>query len=111
MIIKEKILKEELDKIFDQYFGTILKLVVDIEKEILSAGCEFHIDCAEELSEKEGSRQKNLWGANLHRDSNIIDFVSLINIKPAEKNRTMEIENQEIRKKVDKIIKELLCTN
>lgn len=111
MIIKEKITKEELDKIFDQYFKTILKFVIDVEKEILSAGCEFHIDCAEELSEKEGSLQKNLWGANLHRDSNVIDFISLINIKPAEKNREMEIKNQEIRKKVEKITKELLCIN
>ncbi|MBU1160127.1 hypothetical protein KKD04_03025 [Patescibacteria group bacterium] len=111
MIIKEKISKKELERLFDDFFETILKLVVDIEKGILSAGCEFHIDCSEELSEKEGSHQKNLWGANLHRDTNIIDFVSLINIKPTAGNRTMEIQNQEIKNKVEKIIKELLCTN
>lgn len=111
MIIKEKITKEELDKIFCQYYETMLKFVVDIEKEILSAGCEFHIDCAEELSEKEGSHQKNLWGANLHKDSGLIEFISLINIKPEENNRSMEIQKEEIKNKVERITKKLLCIN
>lgn len=108
MIIKEKISKGKLDEIFEDSYGTMIKFVVDIEKEILSVGCEFHIECAEELTEKEGSRQKNLWGANLYKDGRI-DFISLINIKPAEKNRSMEIENWETKEKVEKIIKKLLC--
>lgn len=108
MIIKEKISENELNRLFDQFFGTVLKIVVDIEKRILSAGCEFHIDCAEELCERKGSHQKNLWGANLYQDKTI-DFIALINIKPAENNRSMEIKNPEIKQKVEKIIKELLC--
>ncbi|MBU2263594.1 hypothetical protein KJ750_03020 [Patescibacteria group bacterium] len=110
MIIKEKISNSEKERIFNDSYGTMVKLMVDIEKEILSVGCEFHIDCAEELTEKENSRQKNLWGANLYKEGNRIDFVSLINIKPAEKNRSMKIENKEIRKSIEKIIKKLLCS-
>lgn len=110
MLIKQKISSEELENLFKNSFETVIKIVVDIEKNILSAGCDFHIDCAEELTEKEGSHQKNLWGANLYNDGNI-DFVSLINIKPMESNRAMEIQNPVLKQKTGKIIKELLCTN
>ena len=109
MIVKEKISSEELEKIFKNSFGSMIKIVVDIERGFLSAGKEFHIECAEELAEKEGSLQKNLWGANLYRPNKTIDFISLINIKPAENNRSMDIEDENIRQKVEKIIRNLLC--
>ena len=88
-------------------FGDFIKVVVDIERNILSAGCELHIDCAEEL-EKDGSQLANLWGANAYSKTKQIDFVSLINFRPAIGNRTMEIENPEIRKKVEVIIQNIL---
>ncbi|TSD02519.1 MAG: hypothetical protein Athens071424_41 [Parcubacteria group bacterium Athens0714_24] len=109
MIIKEKISKEEFDKLFNAFYGTVLKMTVDIEKNILSAGCEFHIECSEELVEKESSEQKNLWGANLYRKDMSIDYNSLINIKPMENNRSMEIQDSAIKQRVEKIIKDLLC--
>ena len=99
MIVKEK---SSLDA-FDPDF---VKVGVDIEKRIISAGCELHSDCAEELA-ADGSDYKNLWGANIYPKDRKIEFTSLINIRPAE-NRSMEIENQEVRKVVEDIIKELL---
>ena len=107
MIIKDKISQEGLEKIFKDSFETMIKVVVDIEKGILSAGCEFHIECAEDLVNNEDSKQKNLWGANFYYDKNI-DFVSLINIKPGE-NKSMEIKNPIIKQKVENIIRKLLC--
>ncbi len=109
MIIKDKISKKELENIFDNSFGTMVKVVADVERNILSAGCEFHIDCAEELVD-DGSLQKNLWGANLYRHNLNIDFISLINIKPIEGNRSMEIQDPVTKRKVEKIIKKLLCS-
>ncbi len=109
MIIKEKISFEELEKLFEDPSTTMLKITVDIEKEILSLGCEWHIDCSEELVEKENSNHKNIWGANLYRKDKKIDFVSLVNIKPIENNRSMEIKDSIIKEKVEKIIKNLLC--
>ncbi len=100
MIIKEK---SSLDS-FDPAF---VKAVVDIEKRILSAGCELHSDCAEELTAA-GSDYKNLWGANFYPTDKKIDFISLINIRPAENNRSMDIENPTIKEEVEGIIKELL---
>ena len=99
MIIKEK---TSLDS-----FGPFVKVVVDIERKIISANCELHIDCVEELM-AEGSLYAHLWGANIYPKDKKIDFISLINIRPKDNNRSMYIENPSIKKKVEDIIKEFL---
>ena len=99
MIIKEK---ASLDS-----FGSFVKVVVDIERQIISAGCELHVDCAEELMAA-GSLYANLWGANVYPKDKKIDFISLINIRPAANNKSMEIKDQNIRKKIEDIIKKLV---
>lgn len=99
MIIKEK---TSLDSL-----GSFVKVVVDIERKILSADCELHSDCVEELI-ADGSLYPNLWGANIYPKDKKIDFISLINIRPADNNRSMDIENRTIKKRVEDIIKKLL---
>jgi hypothetical protein len=99
MIIKEKTSLES--------FGSFVKVVVDIERNIISAGCELHADCVEELM-ADGSLYPNLWGANIYPEDKKIDFISLINIRPAANNRSMDIEDQNIRKKIEDIIKKLV---
>jgi len=99
MIIREK---TSLDS-----FSSFVKIVVDIEREIISADCELHSDCAEELMAN-GSKYANLWGANIYPKDKKIDFISLINIRPADNNRSMDIEDENIKKKVEDIIKKLL---
>lgn len=100
MIIKEKKPLSSFDPVF-------IKAVTDIKRQILSVGCELHSDCVEELM-ADGSVYTNLWGANIYPQEKKIDFISLINIRPADNNRSMDIENPEIRKKVEDIIKKLL---
>ena len=100
MIIREKTFLDKFDPSF-------IKVVVDIEKGIISAGCELHSDCMEELL-VDGSSPANLWGANIYPADKKIDFISLMNIRPADNNRSMEIKNEAIRKKVEEIIKNLL---
>ncbi len=97
MIIKEK-------TPFDKNFSGV-KVVVDIEKEILAAYCELHIDCADELVEA-GSEDKNLWGANVYSDGKI-EFTSMINVR-FPKNQSTEIQDAEVRNKVEAVIKKLL---
>ncbi|MFA5084180.1 MAG: DUF5674 family protein [Candidatus Paceibacterota bacterium] len=99
MILKEKVKKEELQIPFT-------KAVVDVEKEIIAINCELHIDCAEELMEN-GSQARNLWGFNIYPDFHL-DFVSLINIRPVDDNRSMEIKKQEIRDKIEKIFQKFI---
>lgn len=100
MIIKEKTSLNLLDPVF-------VKVVVDIEKEIISANCDLHSDCVEELLAN-GSLPTNLWGANVYPVDKKIDFISLINIRPAVNNRSMDIESPDIKNKVANIIKKLL---
>ena len=100
MIIRERYVGNDLPRDF-------LKIVADIEQNILATGCELHIDCAEELI-ADGSDGKNLWGANVYLDKQKIDFVSLINIRPKDGNRTMEIVIPEIKEKVQEIIHRIL---
>lgn len=102
MIVKNRIKKEELQSPFT-------KAATDIKKEIVSLGCELHIDCVEELI-RNGSEAKDVWGFNIYPDSRI-DFVSLINIRPADNNRSMEIQNPEIRQKIEEVIKQLMTND
>jgi len=105
MIIRDKIREEEWREILKQY-PSMIKLVVDIKKEVLAIGCELHIDCMDELLD-DGSDPKMIWGANIYPDKSI-DFVSLINIRPAANNRSMKIEDVEIQKKIESVIRKLL---
>lgn len=100
MIIKEKTSLSSFDPVF-------IKVVIDIKREVISAGCELHSDCAEELV-VDGSKYTDLWGANIYPTDKKIDFISLINIRPADNNRSMDIKNPDIRKKIEDIIKKLL---
>lgn len=105
-IIKIKADKETLEKTAIDLEGYI-KVVVDIEKEILSAGGTRHID-GQQLLLKEGSLQKNLWGGGLDLDTGGIDFDSMINIRPSQNNTSREVLDSQVRQKIQEIIEKLL---
>lgn len=110
-IIKEKITKEELKKIAQENYGDMVKAVVDIEKEIIAIGGELHADANELLIEKENSNQKNVWGINIYPEESkekLIEFDSLINIRPSANNRSMGVENKETREKIKQIVDKLI---
>lgn len=109
-VVKEKISKSELEEIAKEMFGEIVKAVVDTEKEVAAIGGELHSD-ANEVLIKNGSKQENLWGINIclrKPKEERIEFFALINIRPSLGNRSMEIENQEIREKIKKIVDKLI---
>ena len=84
----------------------MVKAVVDIEREVIALDAELHSDL-EALLLEDGSKQKNIWGINLYPDlraEEFIEFDSLINIRPSEGNRSRNVENEEIRKKIMSII-------
>ena len=106
MIIKEKITASQWQELAGQY-PTMIKLAVDIDKEIISAGCELHADCLDELLESEMSGQ-TVWGANIYLSDKRVDFISLINIRPNQNNRSMDILDSEVRRRGEEVIKKLL---
>jgi hypothetical protein len=105
-IIDKKITDKELREIAKDFYGNMIKGVVDIEREILAMGGEYHMDANMILIEND-SKQQHVWGFNWYfdkKDDERIEYVSLINIRPAQNNRTMEIEDLELRDKLKSII-------
>jgi len=105
LIVRAKIDSQTLKKIAEDLKGYI-KVVVDIRRKILAAGGEKHID-GERLLLEDGSLQGDLWGAGLDLETGEMDFDSLINLRPMQ-NRSREILDEEIRKKVATAIESLL---
>jgi hypothetical protein len=92
----------ELARLVRLYFEDMVKYVVDVRRRVAAVGGELHAD-AEQLLLASGSQQADLWGANYFpgrgRDA-CIEFTSLINIRPAQGNRTMQIGDPRIRELV-----------
>lgn len=109
-VISEKISKSELKKIAELRFGDLIKAVVDVEKGIMVIGGELHADEEALLIEK-GSRQQNLWGINLYPDKameEMIEFDSIINIRPGQGNRSRDVDDENVRKAIIEIVNNLI---
>jgi len=110
-IIKKPVGESYLEKFLGQPFEGVVKLVVDIEKEIMAVGGELHSDGAEILIEQD-SDSRNLWGGNfyplLKDQEQKIELISLINIKPGLGNLDMKIQNFETAKRVRAIVEKLI---
>ncbi len=105
-IISSKITKKEIIEKYLTYFKTMTKAVVDIEKKIIALDAELHSDLEVCLLEN-SSKQESLWGINLYpyKDKNdFIEYTALINIRPHQNNRSMEIEDQAIKNKIEEIV-------
>lgn len=104
---QDKIEIPELKEMSKKMYGSIVKVVVDIEKEIMAVDAPMHSDLEEFLINQEDSHHWELWGINILPEiqgEGFIKFDSLINIKPGFDNRTMGIENNEIKNKIKKIV-------
>jgi len=88
-------------------YGGLVKGVVDVKKRILVLDAEMHADEEQFLLEK-GSNQEDLWGINLFPEKyggdGFVEFDSMINIRPRQKNMSREVENQRIRRDIIRIV-------
>ena len=107
MILTEKILWRDLFSA-KHYYPDMVKIVVDIEQNIMSAEAEWHSELANELQEQMESKWDLLWGANLYEEYGEIEYNSLINNKPPSEyhkgNRSSDIQDEEICAKVKNVI-------
>ncbi len=106
LIIRDRATKAQIDEMLDAH-RFYIKLAVDIERGILAGGGELHADCEAVLLE-DGSRQENIWGASWNPLTQEVFYESLINIRPRQNNRSMEILDLAIREQVAQITQELL---
>lgn len=106
LVIRKKATEEEIKKMAEDFDGFI-KVVVDLEQEILAGGGERHFDAEQRLL-TEGSKQENLWGGGLDLETKEIDYNSVINLRPTQNNPSRDVLSTEIRAKFDTIVKRLL---
>jgi len=90
-----------------QALGAYIKLAVDVEQEILAGGGSLHADCEKVLLEH-GSEQADVWGADWIPDKQQVAFKSLINIRPARGNSSMEIKDAQLRDRIAAVVRRLL---
>ena len=107
-ILDAPISKTELVKSSTNFIDeNAIKAVVDVDREIMAVDSPMHYDC-EQLLLENGSVQDNLWGINLYLDSDDIDdlveFDSMINIRPAAGNRSRSVEDPAIQSKIKEIV-------
>ena len=109
-MIADKIILEEVKRMAQSKFGNMVKAVVDIGSGVMVLDAELHAD-EEAVLVEEGSKQENLWGINIYPElkrDEWIEFDSMINLKPAQGNRSRGVDNPEIREKIIKIVDNLI---
>ncbi len=109
-LIEKPIKKSKLSNLAKDQFGDLIKAVVDIERGIIAIGGELHSD-EEALLLENGSKQTNLWGINIYpdkADEELIEFDSMINIRPSQGNRSRDVNDPNARLKIKEIIKKLI---
>jgi hypothetical protein len=105
VLVESRLDPAELRRLVAAHFEDMVKYVVDVERGIAAVGGELHAD-EEALLLDHGSRQEHLWGANYYPgrgEVGCIEYTSLINIRPAQGNRSMVIADEAMRERVREI--------
>lgn len=105
-ILDTPVTMAELKDMMGNYFGDMVKAVADVDRGTLAIDAELHADL-EKIMLATGSEQKSLWGFNIYPDIEGTDFIeydSLINIRAWQGNRSRDVEDEEVRKKIAEIV-------
>ena len=102
-ILDKKIKRSELKDCQFVMDDEMIKGVVDVKRSLLAIDAELHADL-EQMLLGEGSEQFDLWGINLYFDGDLVEFDSMINVRPAQGNRTRSVEDETIRQKILEIV-------
>lgn len=111
IIVKDSISKEYLAQMAGKQFGNLVKAVVDVRQEIMAIGGELHADEEVLLTEKEGSKREDTWGINLYPEKSgeeMIEFDSMVNLKPAYGNRSRGVEDASVQDKIRSIVNKIV---
>jgi len=102
VVVDSPIGSTELRTLVDRFFHDMVKYVVDVERAVAAVGGELHAD-AELVLLEQGSRQQDLWGANYYPgrgSAECIEYTALINIRPAQGNPAMEVQDMVLRTRI-----------
>ena len=104
IITSDKLFSAEEIKQLAEEFEVFVKIVIDVEKKICSAGANRHYENEKILLER-GSKQANLWGGGMDLETKDITIDSMINIRPSEGNRSNQIQDPLTRQKFEELTK------
>ncbi|MBI5401128.1 MAG: hypothetical protein HZB12_03390 [Candidatus Yonathbacteria bacterium] len=106
-ILVEKIKMGDVHLLAGLWYGTMIKGTVDVAQNKVALGGDYHIESCE-LLVKNGSKNENVWGFNIRfeeGENGVLEFDSMVNIKPAQGNKSRGILDENITKKAEDIIK------
>jgi hypothetical protein len=109
-IVRSPIRRADLRAVAALQFGDLVKAVVDVERGIVALGAELHSDEEAALID-DGSKQSDIWGVNLYPDATdaaFVEFDSMINIRPADGNRSRGVEDAALRERLRTIVLRLV---
>lgn len=109
-IVREGISRSELAVLAERQFGDMVKGVVDVARGIMAIGGELHSD-EESVLLDDGSQQQDLWGINLYpaeREEQWIEFDSMINVRPSQRNRSRDVEDLGVREAIRRAVAALV---
>jgi hypothetical protein len=110
-IVSAPITRDALRRIAGQQFGDFVKAVVDVQGGVMAIGAELHAD-EEALLLEQGARQADLWGINLYPDranDELIEFDSMINVRPAQGNRSRGVDDAAVQALIQAIVGRLVA--
>ena len=110
-IVSAPITRDELRRIAGQQFGDFVKAVADVQGGVMAIGAELHAD-EEALLLEQGARQADLWGINLYPDranDELIEFDSMINVRPAQGNRSRGVDDAAVQALIQAIVGRLVA--
>ena len=106
-ILKNVVTVDELKQTAKDTFGDLVKAVVDVDRELVAIDAELHSDL-EALFLENGSKQSSLWGINFYPElegEDFVEFDSMINLRPSQRNMTRGVDSPDIQKKISDIVK------
>jgi hypothetical protein len=110
-IVRGALARAELAAIAAGQFGDMVKAVVDVARGIMAIGGELHADEEASLLD-DGSRQADLWGINLYPGASgddWIEFDSMVNIRPSQGNTSRDVEDEQLREVIRRIVAGLVA--
>ena len=109
-LVRERIPFTEVSELAQRRFGVMVKAVVDVSRRIMAIGGELHVD-EEALLLDDGSVQGDVWGVNRYpgeSGDDWIEFDSMINIRPAQGNRSRGVEDRELQARIRLVVDSLV---
>lgn len=89
-----------------EMLGTYIKLAVDVRRGIVAGGGALHADCESVLLEN-GSQQEDIWGADWNPATREVSYEALINIRPRQGNRSLELRDPLLRNRIAFIVRSM----